>query len=190
VRARAPQKDVARLAGVSQARVSILLSSGAAAFPAETWERITRAAREPGYSPNGAAQALRTGHIACIVTDIVNPFYPTLMVTGRISDELLAVNADGLPEHERHVLDWFCQDRVDGVVGVFFSLTANDFELLVDAYGPILRLFDSYTAGLCRHHLPDRQEAQTHRHGGRRRGLSRRACRGRHQARRRRCRSA
>jgi LacI family transcriptional regulator len=80
---RATQRDVARLAGVSQAAVSMVLSGGSApSISAETWERITNAANQLGYAPNRFAQALRTNRtmtIACIVPDISNPFYPTLM---------------------------------------------------------------------------------------------------------------
>jgi LacI family transcriptional regulator len=148
VRARATQKDVARLAGVSQATVSMVLSGGAPAIPAETWERITRAAHELGYVPNRAAQALRTSRtmtIACIVPDITNPFYPALIrgiqsVTDAIHYDVLAVNTDGSAERERHFLDWFRQGRVDGVIGVFFTLSARDFKPLVDAGVPVVRI--------------------------------------------------
>ncbi len=145
---RATQKDVARLAGVSQATVSLVLSGGSAAIPAETWERITRAAKELGYVPNRAAQALRTSRtmtIACIVPDITNPFYPALIrgiqsVTDTLNYDVVAVNTDGNPERERHFLDWFRQGRVDGVIGVFFTLRASDFKPLIDAGVPIVRI--------------------------------------------------
>lgn len=148
MKSRSTQKDVARLAGVSQATVSMVLSGGAPAIPAETWERITKAARELGYVPNRAAQALRTSRtmtIACIVPDITNPFYPALIrgiqsVTDRISYDVLSVNTDGSPERERHFLDWFRQGRVDGVIGVFFTLRAGDFKPLIDAGVPIVRI--------------------------------------------------
>ena len=155
VRVRATQKDVARLAGVSQATVSMVLSGGAPAISAETWERITRAARELGYAPNRAAQALRTSRtmtIACIVPDITNPFYPALIrgiqsVTDAISYDVLSVNTDGSPERERHFLDWFRQGRVDGVIGVFFTLRASDFKPLVNAGVPIVRIESSKKRG-------------------------------------------
>jgi len=155
VKARATQKDVARLAGVSQASVSMVLSGGSPAIPAETWERITNAARELGYVPNRAAQALRTSRtmtIACIVPDITNPFYPALIrgiqsVTDAISYDVLSVNTDGSPERERHFLDWFRQGRVDGVIGVFFTLRARDFKPLVDAGVPIVRIESSKKRG-------------------------------------------
>jgi LacI family transcriptional regulator len=152
----ATQKDVARLAGVSQASVSMVLSGATApSISAETWERITKAARELGYSPNRFAQALRTNRtmtIACIVPDITNPFYPTLMrgilsVTGGLSYDVLAVNTDGLAERERHFLDWSRQGRVDGVIGVFFTLSARDFKPLIDAGVPVVRIESSKKRG-------------------------------------------
>jgi LacI family transcriptional regulator len=74
------QGDVARLAEVSQATVSyVLTNSTAVNLPAETRQRILDAARELGYVPNSAARTLRTrktATIASIIPDITNPFYP------------------------------------------------------------------------------------------------------------------
>ena len=90
--------------------------------------------------------------IACIVPDITNPFYPALIrgiqsVTDAISYDVLAVNTDGSPERERHFLDWFRQGRVDGVIGVFFTLRASDFKPLVDAGVPMVRIESSKKRG-------------------------------------------
>jgi LacI family transcriptional regulator len=153
---RATQRDVARLAGVSQASVSMVLSGGTTpSISADTWERITQAAQELGYAPNRFAQALRTNRtmtVACIVPDITNPFYPTLMrgiqsVTDRLGYDVIAVNTDGLPERERHFLDWSRQGRVDGVIGVFFTLRAKDFRPLIDAGVPVIRIESSKKKG-------------------------------------------
>ncbi|WP_354044266.1 LacI family DNA-binding transcriptional regulator [Devosia sp. UYZn731] len=146
---RATQKDVARLAGVSQASVSMVMSGGASpAISAETWERITKAATELGYTPNRFAQALKTNRtmtIACIVPDIANPFYPALMrgiqsVTDTRGYDVIAINTDGTLDRERHFLDWSRQGRVDGLIGVFFNLRARDFKPLVDAGMPVVRI--------------------------------------------------
>src|SRR5665213_2506959 len=118
---RATQRDVARIAGVSQAAVSMVLSGGGTtSIPAETWQRITDAARELGYAPNRFAQALKTSRtmtVACVVPDITNPFYPSLVrgiqsVTDGLNYDLITVNTDGLAERERHFLDWLRQGRV------------------------------------------------------------------------------
>jgi LacI family transcriptional regulator len=153
---RATQKDVARAAGVSQATVSLVLSGGGApSIPAETWDRITQVAKDIGYVPNRFAQALKTNRsmtIACIVPDITNPFYPSLIrgiqsVTDGLSYDVIAVNTDGSPERERHFLDWARQGRVDGVIGVFFTLRAEDFRPLIEAGVPVVRIESSKKTG-------------------------------------------
>lgn len=155
VNTRATQKDVARAAGVSQATVSMVLSGGGGSIPAETWEKITKAAKDLGYVPNRFAQALKTNRsmtIACIVPDITNPFYPSLIrgiqsVADGLSYDVIAVNTDGAPERERHFLDWARQGRVDGVIGVFFTLRATDFTPLVEAGVPVVRIESSKKRG-------------------------------------------
>ncbi|TXI10412.1 MAG: LacI family transcriptional regulator [Rhizobium sp.] len=152
---RATQKDVAKAAGVSQATVSMVLSGGGASIPADTWERITKAAKDLGYVPNRFAQALKTSRsmtIACIVPDITNPFYPSLIrgiqsVADGQSYDVITVNTDGTPERERHFLDWARQGRVDGVIGVFFTLKATDFSPLVGAGVPVVRIESSKKRG-------------------------------------------
>jgi LacI family transcriptional regulator len=133
----------------------VLSGGGTPALSAETWERITQAARELGYAPNRFAQALKTNRsmtIACIVPDITNPFYPSLMrgiqsVTDGVGYDVIAVNTDGSAERERHFLDWSRQGRVDGVIGVFFTLRAGDFRPLVDAGVPVVRIESSKKRG-------------------------------------------
>lgn len=145
---RATQKDVAALAGVSQAMVSMTLSGIPGSVPSETKERINAAAAELGYVPNRFAQALKTNRtmtVACIVPDITNPFYPALIrgiqsVSEEQGYDVLAVNTDGLPDRERHFLDWSRQGRVDGIVGVFWTLKAPDFAPLLKAGVPVVRI--------------------------------------------------
>ncbi len=146
---RPTQKDVAKRAGVSQAMVSMIVNGvGDQSIPPETVERIRAAARDLGYRPNRFAQALKTRRtmtIACIVPDITNPFYPGLIrgVQGAAAKrgyDVITVNTDGAPESERHFLDWARQGRVDGVVGVFFSLRAGDFSELLAAGVGVVRI--------------------------------------------------
>lgn len=145
---RTTQKDVANLAGVSQAMVSIALNNGSPSVPGETLERINAAASELGYVPNRFAQALKTNRtmtIACIVPDITNPFYPALMrgiqsVCEEQSYDVIAANTDGLPDRERHFLNWSRQGRVDGVIGVFWTLRATDFSDLLKSGVPVVRI--------------------------------------------------
>jgi LacI family transcriptional regulator len=153
---RATQRDVARVAGVSQAAVSMVLSGGSSpSISTETYARIMKAAGELGYAPNRFAQALRTNRtmtIACVVPDIANPFYPALMrgvqsVTEGENYDVIAFNTDGSFDRERHFLDWARQGRVDGVVGVFFTLRAADFKPLIDGGVPVVRIESSKKKG-------------------------------------------
>jgi DNA-binding LacI/PurR family transcriptional regulator len=83
VRQRVTSVDVARHAGVSQSTVSLVFSGkGAGRVSDATQERVRRAARELGYRPNVAAQALRLGTsraVALLVPDITNPFFSRVL---------------------------------------------------------------------------------------------------------------
>src|SRR5829696_7138441 len=82
-RQRQTSNDVARCAGVSQSTVSLVLSGKAEGRVSEaTQERVRRCARELGYRPNVAAQALRLGAsraVALLVPDMTNPFFSRVL---------------------------------------------------------------------------------------------------------------
>jgi DNA-binding LacI/PurR family transcriptional regulator len=75
--------DVARRAGVSQSTVSLVFSGkGQGRVSEATQEEVRRCARELGYRPNVAAQALRLGSsraVALLVPDITNPFFARVL---------------------------------------------------------------------------------------------------------------
>jgi DNA-binding LacI/PurR family transcriptional regulator len=75
--------DVARRAGVSQSTVSLVFSGkGQGRVSEATQEEVRRCARELGYRPNLAAQALRLGSsraVALLVPDITNPFFARVL---------------------------------------------------------------------------------------------------------------
>ena len=75
--------DVAHRAGVSQSTVSLVLSGKAhGRVSAATAEHVREVARELGYRPNVAAQALRLGTsraVALLVPDITNPFFSRVL---------------------------------------------------------------------------------------------------------------
>jgi LacI family transcriptional regulator, repressor for deo operon, udp, cdd, tsx, nupC, and nupG len=75
--------DVARRAGVSQSTVSLVFSGkGRGRVSAATQENVRRVARELGYRPNVAAQALRLGSsraVALLVPDVTNPFFARVL---------------------------------------------------------------------------------------------------------------
>jgi DNA-binding LacI/PurR family transcriptional regulator len=75
--------DVAQRAGVSQSTVSLVFSGkGQGRVSEATQEAVRRSARELGYRPNVAAQALRLGSsraVALLVPDITNPFFARVL---------------------------------------------------------------------------------------------------------------
>ena len=65
------QKDVARMAGVSQAAVSQVLNRKSDALVTDrTRERILSAVRDLAYVPDPAARSLRTGKTQTVATVI------------------------------------------------------------------------------------------------------------------------
>ncbi|MEU6611628.1 LacI family DNA-binding transcriptional regulator [Streptomyces shenzhenensis] len=79
--ARTTIEDVARLAGVSTATVSRVLSGSASVSP-ETRSRVNAAASELGYRVNAAARALRrdrTSTVGIVVPELANPFFTALV---------------------------------------------------------------------------------------------------------------
>ncbi|GIV80646.1 MAG: LacI family transcriptional regulator [Litorilinea sp.] len=150
VRPRRPtQADVARLAGVSQALVSYVLNDAAhVSIPPETRQRILDAVAELGYVPNTAARSLRTSRtftIASIIPDITNPFYPAFErgiqdVAEPHGYDLIVYNTDGRREKEQKALRSISQARADGIIGVFFHVTARELFPLLEMGIPVVRL--------------------------------------------------
>ena len=145
VRRRVTQSSIAEALGVSQALVSMVLSGRPLkSIPEDTRARVLEAARRGNYVPDRAAQMLRSRRtltIACVVPDITNPFYPALErgvqeVALAAGYDLLAINTDAVAERERRVVAWCRQGRIDGLVGVFFSLKPADLAPLEDSLTP------------------------------------------------------
>ena len=146
---RVTQREVAKAAGVSQATVSMVMSrSQAQAIPLQTFDRVMQIARELGYVPNRQAQALktkRTRTLACVVPDVTNPFYPSLVrgvqtIADAAGYDVIVLNTDGSAERERRFLDWSLRGTIDGVVGVFFKIRATDFAAIVRASIAVVRI--------------------------------------------------
>ena len=75
--------DVARAAGVSISAVSRAFTPNAS-IAKGTKARVLRAATQLGYHPNPLARGLitrRSGMVALLMTEVTNPFYPTVLET-------------------------------------------------------------------------------------------------------------
>ncbi len=116
-------KDVARAAGVSEATASLALNNKKV-IKEETKKRVREAADKLGYAPNAIAQGLakrRSKAIGLIVPDIESAYYGKLVrcVDSEVRkagyDLLLAISNDD-PAVERHIVDRFITQRLEGVL--------------------------------------------------------------------------
>lgn len=131
------QKDVARLAGVSQAIVSHVVNETDKAIPEETRRRVQAAMNELGYTPNKAARCLRTQKsftIACLVPDITNAFFPAFLrgiqsVADQHDYDLIIYDSNTVSAKEIHYARALGDGHVDGAVAVLFH---RDDDIVAD----------------------------------------------------------
>jgi LacI family transcriptional regulator len=146
---RVTQADVAKRAHVSQAMVSYIVNeNGTVSVPDETRQRILAAMDDLGYVPNITARRLRSSKtftIAGIIPDVTNPFYPAFErgiqdVADQQGYDLIMYNTDGSEHKERKYVESLMQGRVDGLIGVFFHLSAKDLLPLLEQNLHVVRL--------------------------------------------------
>jgi len=115
-------KDVARVAGVSAATVSRVLSNGPVSV--ELKKKVEAAVKATGYRPNLSARRLRSQHsstIGLIVSDIRNPFFTALSravedAAYRAEMRVVLCNTDENPAREAMYLRLMQEERVTGVI--------------------------------------------------------------------------
>lgn len=132
-------KDVAKVAGVSTATVSRVLSNGIHVRP-EVRERVMNAIAQLDYRPNLLARSLRSQHsntIGLIVSDIRNPFFTS--ISRAVEDmayeqgySLLLCNTDENPEKETIYLNLMQDENVAGIIfsptrQTAMNVSASDF---------------------------------------------------------------
>ncbi|WP_270451918.1 LacI family DNA-binding transcriptional regulator [Kocuria marina] len=125
-------RDVARLAGVSQATVSRVMSSASSITP-ETRLKVRAAMETLGYVPHAGAQAMktrRTRTIGAVVKDLTNPFYSEVLdeLTRELSQagyRVVLWNAGADSHHD--ALSAIRERAVDGVI--FTTATEETVEL-------------------------------------------------------------
>jgi LacI family transcriptional regulator len=145
-------RDVAKLAGVSQATVSRAMSSSSKITP-ETKARVQAAVETLDYVPHAGAQTMktrRTKSVGVVIADITNPFYPE--VIDELTRELdiagyrvVIWNAGGSSHGD--ALSAIRERAVDGVI--FTTATDDSLELqaALEQNSPIV-LINRVVAGL------------------------------------------
>lgn len=122
---RATLKDVAKMAGVSTATVSNVITSKKYVSP-ELINRINDSMKELNYKPNTIARSLKvnkTFNIGLIVPDITNPFFGEIVkyaekIANKENYQIILCNSDQSIKKERKIIESFVQSGMDGVINV------------------------------------------------------------------------
>lgn len=139
-------KDVAKLAGVSEATASMALNNRIG-INKDTKKKVLEAARRLNYVPSDIARGLTnksTKNIGLVVPDIENPFFGSLTkymdFYAKESDYSLILSiSDESPEKEDKMINNLISKRVDGIV-------------IVPTFTP--RDSVPYLKSLTEHHIP------------------------------------
>lgn len=121
--ARVTAQEVADLAGVSIGTVSRVINSVPGVKPAAV-QKVQMAIEQLGWSPNIAAQNIRTPSlrmIGFIFSDIRNSLYSSMTkgaeeVLSTKGYLLVTASTDGNPEREVALIDFFKRRRADGMI--------------------------------------------------------------------------
>ncbi len=146
-------KDVARVAGVSAATVSRVLSNGPVS--ADLREKVEAAVKATGYRPNLSARRLRSQHsrtIGLIVSDIRNPFFTTLSravedAAYRADMRVVLCNTDESPAREAMYLRLMQEERITGLIYAPTRVTAEKLDRMSFDF-PVVLVDRSGTPGL------------------------------------------
>lgn len=117
-------KEVAERAQVSIASVSYVINNGPRNVSARTREKVEKAIKETGYSPNVVARSLKTSkthNIGLLVSDLQDLFFSEL-ISG-VQSEAISQNynvflcsSENDPELELHYIRQLEEQKVNGVI--------------------------------------------------------------------------
>jgi LacI family transcriptional regulator len=117
-------KDIARLAGVSTATVSMVVNKKDERISSQTKKRVLDVIEEYNYVPNRIASSMvtkNTKSLGLVLPDIANPFFPGLArgVEDRASRDnwnIILCNSDNDPDKEKKYLEMLQEKMVDGIL--------------------------------------------------------------------------
>ena len=146
--------DIAAIAGVSKATVSMVISGRDQSIGEETRKRVLKIAKEMNYIPNSIARSLSTnksGTIGIILPDILNPFFSEMARAIEDSAELLGYNVifcntDNELIKEDKYIRLLISKSVDGVIFIAGSKSAENVKILKTNNVPFV-LVDRYIDG-------------------------------------------
>ena len=123
-KARITSRDIARIAGVSQATVSLVLNGKYNRMSSEVRERVLEAVKHTNYVPNTFAKGLkeqRSSIIAAIVENIDGPYYAGMVAGAELEAEqrgyqILIAKSQQSQEKEQLQLNRLSSGHVDGLI--------------------------------------------------------------------------
>ena len=154
--------DVARLANVSIATASRVLSGSSHPVSAEKRTRVLEAAQSLNYSPSALAQAMVTGDtriVGVIIGDATDPYFAAIVrgVEDVARDEgylVIVCNSDRIPEIETEYLNTLNHYRVDGIIFAGGGLVDKDYLREVEQVLEVFRRRNAACVSLGKHLFP------------------------------------
>lgn len=124
-------KDIAKLAGVSQATVSRVLNGSAGVNP-EKRARVMEWVRKMDFSPNATARTLaahRSHLIGVVLPDLMNPYFTGILAkveqySAHNGYNIIIANSAGDQMREREIVKSLRNRQVDGILIGFSSFEA------------------------------------------------------------------
>jgi len=144
---RPTQEDVARLAKVSQAMVSYVLTDKPhARISDETRRRVLEACDQLGYVPNVLARGLRSGRtstIGLVIPDNSNPFFAEMaraIETAGFNQgySVILCNSDNDIKKEAAYIDTLLAKQVDGMIFISSGASHETLDKLQDSPIPVV----------------------------------------------------
>lgn len=134
-------RDVARLAGVSQATASRVLSGSDHPVNAVTRDKVLLAAEQLGFEPNRLARALATARsqtVGVVVHDVSDPYFGEIIkgledTLQGVDYSLFVASSDRQPAKEVSYVRAFHAHQVDAIVFAASGLTDPDYRSQMSA---------------------------------------------------------
>lgn len=144
---RATIRDVATLAGVSPATVSLVINN-TGLIGEKTTQRVCKAMQHLNYQPNIVARGLRsqkTATIGLIMTNIANLFYPSIArgvedLANQLGYNVILCNSDEDSQKETRYIDDLLSRQVDGFLLVPTRDSLANLEKIRQGGHPIVLL--------------------------------------------------
>lgn len=139
-------KDIAKLAGVSTATVSMIVNNKDERISAQTRESVLSIIKKYNYVPNRVASSMvtkTTKTLGLIIPDITNPFFPDIArgVEDKANAEgytVIFCNSDNTLSKEDAYIDMLQEKMVDGIIFTASSRRTSVSQALEKVSVPVI----------------------------------------------------